>query len=239
MIKFVFRWAFRLLILAIVLIVAFILVKDSLMKSLVERRLRVETGLPVKIARFESDLLSPRLTLEGLKLYNSAEFGGTVFIDLPEIHLDYDATAFAAGKLRLKLARIDLAEVNIVEGPNGVTNLQALENRLKTRRAQFEIEFAGIDTLNLTVGKLRYTSLRQPHRNREFNIGLTNEVVNHVTSTADLSGVVLKVFMHQYLAARTPPEAASPWLLSRAGIAGRILQLLVETFARPTGTEVK
>ena len=56
--KRLFRWLFRLLILAIVLLVALVLLKDIIIKAVVEARLREATGMSVTIERLELGLMS-------------------------------------------------------------------------------------------------------------------------------------------------------------------------------------
>lgn len=194
--KFIFRWAFRLLILVIVLVVAGILLLDTIVRSLMESRIRAETGMDVKITRVNVGLASPTFTVEGFKLYNPAEFGGLPFLDLPELHLEYDREAAQRGKLRFKLVRVNLAEISVVKNQKGQLNiaaLAALENK-NTNQTQ-QLEFEGIDVLNLTLGKLNYVDLTNPALNRELRMGLNNEIVNNVRTAADLMNVMLKILM--------------------------------------------
>src|SRR5205809_75308 len=124
--KFLIRWTLRLFIISVVLVVALVLLKDPLLKALTEYRLRSRTGLDVRIGRFEVSLSSPRLVMENFKLYNSAEFGGSPLIEIPELQLECDPTAFAFRRLHLKLLRLHLSEVNIVESRDGRTNIMVL-----------------------------------------------------------------------------------------------------------------
>jgi len=196
MIKFVFRWAFRLLILVIVLGVALLLLKDLILKSVAEARIRAETGLETRIGRFETSFFSPTVTIADFILYNAAEFGGSPLVDVPELHLEMDRDALARRELHFRLVRFNLAEVNVVQNQDGKTNLEMLQERQK-KNPQAELTFTGIDTLNLTVGKLRFTHMKQPGQAREINLNLRNEVVTNVHSAADLTGVLVKIVLQQ------------------------------------------
>ena len=203
--KFLIRWAIRLFIISIVLVVALVLLKDTLLKALMEYRLRSQTGLDVRIGRFEVGLSSPRLTMENFKLYNSAEFGGFPLVEIPELHLECDATALAFRRLHLKLLRLHLSEVNIVESKGGRTNIMVLRARLQEKSGPrssdtnvgMGMKFQGIDTLNLTVGKVKYSSLRKPSSNLELDVGLQNEILTNVKSMEDLSGLLLKIIFRE------------------------------------------
>jgi hypothetical protein len=214
-IKFVFRWAFRLLILAIVLVIAVVLLKDTVAKSVAEQRIRRETGFDAKIGKLEVGLLSPQISIENFVLYNPAEFGGSPFLSIPDLHLEYNPDELAFHRLRLKLLRLDLKELNIVENMNGRTNIVDLlahvspetigHSNGKTNR---DVQFSGIDMLNLSVGTVRYVNLRKPQRNQEFNLALKNEIVQNVRSEEDMAGILFKILLRAgitiYLDHNTP-----------------------------------
>ncbi len=92
--KWLFRWLFRLLILLIVLVVAGVLLLNPIAKEITEYRIKRETGMDVKIGNLEVGILNPGVTIENLVLYNSAEFGGAPFIDLPELRVEYRSWKF-------------------------------------------------------------------------------------------------------------------------------------------------
>src|SRR4051794_20756716 len=158
--KFLFRWAFRLFILLLVLVVAGILLFDSIAKAVTEYRIKKQTGLDVKIGKMEVGLFNSKVTIEHFIIYNSAEFGGSPFIDMPELHVEYDRNALIANKLHCKLVRFNLAQVNVVENKEGKTNLELLEKRVQqatpsvstNKSSSANMQFTGIDTLNLTLG---------------------------------------------------------------------------------------
>ena len=201
--RFVVRWAFRLVILVVVLGVALVLLKDTLLKSLVEQRLRRETGLEVRIGKLEAGLFTPTVHLERLVIHNTAEFGGGPFLDLPEVHLEYDRLALASRKLHLTLVRLNLAEVNMVKNQAGRTNFEWLEARQKQKStaaaASPGFEFTGIDLLNLSIGKLRFTNLQQPSQTREVSIQLHNEMLRNVKAASDLSELLVKLVLQKAL----------------------------------------
>ena len=196
--KFVVRWAFRLVILLVVLAVAAVLLKDALLKSLTEHRLRTQSGLDVRIGKLEIGLLTPTITFDNFRIYNPVEFGGSPFIDLPELHVEYDRGALAAGKLHMILVRLNVAEINIVKNKAGQSNLEVLQARLKQKAAgnlKTSLEFAGINVLNLSVGKIKLTDLNRPSQVQEVNIGLKNEILRNVKSEMDLVGLMGKIML--------------------------------------------
>jgi uncharacterized protein involved in outer membrane biogenesis len=185
--KTLFRWAFRCFILLVILAVAGILLLDTIAREVAETRIKSETGLDVKIGRVRIGLFIPSITVENLVLYNRAEFGGSPLLDLPELHVEYDRQALLARKLHCQFVRLNLAQLNVVEDKNGRTNLDALR-----RRAQSSgFEFAGIDTLNLTLGKATFMRMSHPGQVDELKLDIHNQVLTNIKSAQDLTGVLM------------------------------------------------
>jgi hypothetical protein len=201
-IKFVFRWAFRLFLLAVVLVTVLLLLKDTLARNFAEAQIRRETGFEAKIGKLEFSLFSPTMTLENFTLYNPADFGGSTFLEVPELHIEYIRDELAFHRLHLKLLRLNLRSVNIVQDHHGRTNILEFMQKVSPddaehsrRRKTEEYEFTGVDMLNLSVGTIHYTNLRFPKRNQEINLALQNEIVRNVRSEQDLAGIILKILL--------------------------------------------
>jgi hypothetical protein len=216
--KFLFRWAFRLFIVLVVLVVAAVLLKDTLLKSWTEHRVRAQTGMDMTIGRFEVGLFSPTLTMEDVRVYNPAEFGGSPFLIVPDLHLECDSRALVRRKLRFKLARLSVTEMNVVESRTGQTNLlQALDTLQRAASTSvpdvgnlFGLEFGGIETLNLSLGKVRFTSLKQASKATEVQLALKDEVLTNVRSAADLTNLVMKVLFRNGITIVTDTPQAKP-----------------------------
>ncbi len=194
--KWFFKWGFRFALLLVVLLVGLALSLDSIFKALIRERLRAGTGMDVKIGKLSVSWLSPVVTIEQLQLYNPAEFGGTPFLDIRELHLEYDRAALWQRSLRVKLMRLDLAELNVVKSDAGRTNLVALRPAPPAAPPKpEEWIFAGVDVLNLTVGKVRFIDLKNLSQNREFNPNLRNHVFRDVKTTADLYGILFMIWL--------------------------------------------
>ncbi len=196
--KMLFRWAFRLLILLVVLLVAGILLLDAVAREILVYQISNRTGLEAKIGAVNIGLLNPRVTVEGLVIYNRPEFGGAPLLDLPEFHVEYDRRALWSGKLHFRLLRLNLAQITIVEDRNGRLNLQDLQKRMRqtggpvvsTKPSSGGYQFAGIDTLNLTFRGASFQSLKNPAVNETLNPDLRNQIFQKVNSPAALDGLV-------------------------------------------------
>jgi uncharacterized protein involved in outer membrane biogenesis len=192
MIRRLFRLVLYLLIVAVVLAVAAVLLKDTIVKEIMQRRIRQATGMDARIGQVDVSLLSPTVTIDDLKLYNPAEFGGSLCLSMPELHMEYDPNAARSGKVRLSLMRLNVEEIDVVQNKKGRINFEAVEQKATqggSGASHQEAVFSGIDTLNLTLGTLRWTSMATG-RQRVYQIGIKDQVFHGIKSEADLAALV-------------------------------------------------
>src|SRR5207244_12920932 len=112
--KKLFKWFFRLILVLVLLAVLLVLFLDPIAKALAERQIREQTGLGVKIGKVSIGLRSPTLALENFKLVNSPAFGGSTFIDAPELQAQYDMQELRVKKVRLSRLRMHLGQLDNV-----------------------------------------------------------------------------------------------------------------------------
>lgn len=217
--KFLFRWLFRIVVLTLLLGVALVLFKDAILEEITEQRLAARTGLEIRIDRLEVALLSPAITIEGFRIYNPAEFGGTPFLDFHELHVEYDRARLARGELELRLLRIDLDELSLVRDRQGQWNFQEISRRIKEHTPpdeRFTLDFAGIDILNLSVGRVKRVDLAAPDNVQVFRADLRDELFTDLRAPGDYvlaaSRLALKLGLKRLTAGTTnvPPIRASP-----------------------------
>jgi hypothetical protein len=114
--KWIFKWMFRLFLLAVVLVVVIFSCRSipfcACSLSTTSARRPAWTR---KSAAFNSDLPEPTIEIKDLKIYNPPSFGGTLFLDIPEIHAEYDRAALARREFHLTLLRFNLGELDIVK----------------------------------------------------------------------------------------------------------------------------
>ena len=217
-----FKWLFRilatLLLLLIVLLVAGVLLKDVIAKSIAERNLRESTGMDARISRLEVNLGTPTVNLEGLKLYNTPDFGGSTFLDLPELRIEYVPGDIRAGKIHFKTVRLHLAEVHVVRNKQGQTNLDLLQKETQRRSSGSNdksggagVDFGGIDTLYLTVGRIRITDETDARNNEVIDIGIKDEVGHNLKDEAAVqqwfTGVLIRLAFREAMeSSRTSTE---------------------------------
>ena len=203
--KFIFKWLFRLFLLAVVLVVVFFLSLDTILRVVVQHNIRAQTGMEAEIGKFHLGLMEPVVHIENFKLFNPASFGGTPFLVIPEIHAEYDRVAFAKKEIHVTLLRFNLGELDIVKNEAGQTNVFSLGLALPTKEtiaksrdtAEFKqrtgLNFKGIDVLNVSIGTAKFIDLKTPQNNREQKISIDNCVIKNVKTGADLVGLAALV----------------------------------------------
>jgi len=204
--KRVLKWLAGLCLLAIALLVIFLLSLDPVLRWIAVRSIHEQTGMKAEIGSFHLGLRDQSVTIKDLKLYNPPGFGDTPFINIREIHVEYDNDALKnKGELHFTLVRFDLGELNIVKNEAGRTNLLDLGLTLPSKdelakskgtdeiKKRTGLKFTGIDMLNVSVGTARYIDLADQKNNREQNIGLENVPVPNVKTPADLTGLVVLI----------------------------------------------
>jgi uncharacterized protein involved in outer membrane biogenesis len=202
MMKWLFKWLFRLFLLAVVLVVILLLSLNSILRVVIENRIRARTGMDAEIGKFSAGLLEPTVEIQNLRLYNPPAFGGTPFLNIPEIHVEYDRAALARREIHLTLLRFNLGEFDIVKNEAGQTNLFSLGVPLTAKKSsggaagfkeQTGYDFKSIDVLNVSVGTVKFIDLKNQRNNREQTIGLDNLVIKNVKSQNDLAGLAVLV----------------------------------------------
>ena len=197
MIRRLFRWAFYLFITCVVLLVAGILLLDTIAKEVLQSQIRAETGMDAKIGRCSVSLLNPTITVEDFKLYNTPEFGGSPCVDMPELHLEYDRPALWSRKIHFKLIRLNVAEVVLVNGKPGKSNFRAAQKNNPPSSAKTTTigrwQFTGIDTLNLTLKKLRVKTIDTPAQDQEYNFGLKEKIYRNLVKPEDFQAVAFLI----------------------------------------------
>jgi hypothetical protein len=195
-------WFFRILwwltFVAIVLVIIVIVNREWIVKELVERQIRKDTGMNLEIGDFSFSVLDSKVTLNNSKLYNPADFGGTLFLDMPEVHIEYDRAALRRHELHITFMRVNLRELDVVKNAAGATNLMSIINKVEPRqrggRGRKAIplngcQFTGIDVLNISIGTVKFIDLKNQMRNRTLAFGIRNQTIPNVRSPADFIGL--------------------------------------------------
>jgi hypothetical protein len=214
------RWSIAVSIVLLALLLALVLARDVLLKAIAERSIEDDTGLRAVIGELHTSLGSGALHIRNLKLYNPPEFGGGLMADVPEVFVDLDAAQAADGKLHFRNLKLVLSELNVVKSAAGRFNIEGVEKRIRERlhrrkhrhRDKFEFEFAGIEQMHLTLGRVLYTDLKRARRPLTLNLAINDETVTDLKTEDDLeswaASMVLRIIMQVSLKQLKAPPGA-------------------------------
>jgi uncharacterized protein involved in outer membrane biogenesis len=179
------KWLFILLAVVIALAVGFLFSKDAVAKAAVEQQLRAQTGMDVKIGKLSLKVLSPIATLENVTLYNPADFGGVPFLNIREMHVEFDREALAHRELKLKLLKLTVTELTVVRNDRDQTNLVTLATTPKPATNSEMIDFKGIEVANFSIQRVAFVDLKNQRNNRQYNWNVQNQVFRDLKSSGE------------------------------------------------------
>jgi uncharacterized protein involved in outer membrane biogenesis len=191
--------------LLVVAVAVLVLSANRIVRTIARSVIEQNTGLPTQIEDLRISLRQPGIHVRGFKLTNTPEFGGETFLELPELRIELDGQSLREDKVRFKLVRLNLAEIHVVVDERGRLNTQVIKERTDAANAakpdrptkpDEDREFAGLDRFELTLGKLRYTDLRDPDAARSFDFGMTNAVIENVKTKEELGAhLITKILL--------------------------------------------
>lgn len=230
--KLVLVWIVGLCGIFLAVILTLVVFKDNIFRWLAERNIQHRTGMKASIGELRVGLGSASVLVKHLRLYNSTEFGGTVFFHVPEIYVQMDPEKVSAGLLHLKEFRFSLAELNVVKSRNGQMNVDRLQKVLETNApisnpsgVKLPYKFDGIDSLTLTLHTIRLTDLQQPKNSYETDLGLEAEQVKNLKSEDELKAWVVLLAVKLAVQERYKAEGAQR---SKVGLRKLLQELLKE-----------
>ncbi len=220
------RWTIGVLLVLLTLLLALAFFKDSILRGLAERTIRQQTGFGAAIGQLHFNWRAAQLTIKDLRLTNPPVFGGGTLLDVPEIYLALDAAQAKEGQLHFNEVRLNVAALHLVRNRQGQLNVQLPVKKSPSTnvpvrndpsvpqpkpKAPGSYQFAGIDKLVLTVGKLTYTDLAHPENSSELDFDIQGEEVTGLETPADinhwLANLVVRIALQEYLKHPAKPQS--------------------------------
>ena len=207
----------------ITLLVVGLLSFDWIVKRTIQSRVNASGVAEVEIGSLNIGLLRPHLEVRNLKVFGQSQFGGVQILDLPELRVEYDRDAFKARELKLRLLRIRLNELTLVDGfAGGETNmfqrlqgyselivaytnrLSEVTNRLDLASAQRigNATFTGLDRLELTVGRVRFLDMKDPLSEKVATLNINRRVMTNITDLSGMAPLAMELLVRTTLGAK-------------------------------------
>ncbi len=187
-------------VLAIVVVFALGVIKNFALKMAVEQGVRSVTGLPMSIRKFDLGLLTTKIDIREMKVFNPKDFPEKTMLSMPSIYVDYNLTSFFKGKVHITDAVLDLKEFFLIKNKEGRFNIDALkssgaapqEKEGPKEEKPSQAPEIQIDSLELKIGRViykDYTAGDEP-RVQEFNVNL-DERYENITNPQALVGLIV------------------------------------------------
>lgn len=188
--RWIVRIALGLVVLFVAVVVAAVLLFDTIIRQVMIARVEAATGMKATIGAVHVGFRSGVVVIRDFRLYNQPEFGNSVCLDMPVLRIECDPAALTDKTLHLKLVEVDLKQIGVVEDKQGRSNFGSLEHKAGAPSVSHDIsasgmKFAGIDTLDLSLGTLQLRDAKGRETDVPFNIH--HEVLHNVKSESDLA----------------------------------------------------
>jgi hypothetical protein len=196
---------------------------DWIVKRTIQSRINASGVAEVEIGSLNIGLLRPFLEVRDLKVYGQSQFGGVQLLDMPELRVEYDREALNRQELKLRLVRIRLNELTLMDGfAGGQTNMfqrmqgyselvvaytnrvSELTNRVDLDRAQRvgNATFRGIDRLELTLVRVRFVDVKDPLSEKVAALNINRRVMTNIADLPALAPLAMELLVRTTLGAK-------------------------------------
>ena len=115
------------LIVLVVIIAAFLILKDVLIKSAITTVGSNVLGAPIKVGSFHLGLIKQKVHIKKMVVSQPKGYPEGTMVDVPEVRVDYNLGALIGGKLHLPLVIFNLKEVVLIKDKDGKLNVDSLK----------------------------------------------------------------------------------------------------------------
>jgi hypothetical protein len=219
----------KILLAAFAVLAALFLARNLIARKSVEIAVERLTGFPIEIGSVNLALFSSRIDARNIKLLNPPGFREKLFLELPQLHLDYRLGSILAGAPHINEMLLDIHKLVIVKNDKGESNAMKLKGVLSRGNTSGHYR---IDTLRVRIGTVTTVDRTGKTRNLPLNLTAT---YHNITDSTDITRLVLLTALSQ---TRLPDIGIKPDELKKGleGVVGTAAGLL--NAAGETGKEL-
>jgi hypothetical protein len=177
----------------VVLVFTLFLARNVIARKSVEYGAKKITGFPLTIGSVDLKLFSSKLDVHDLKLMNPPEFQEKMFVDMPELYVDYRLPSMFSRVPHVNDMLINIKQLVIVKNKTD-SNVQKLKGVLLPPGSTSSTKYA-VDKLRIHVGTVTikdYSRAKPSDRDITLNLDRT---YNNITDSTDISRLVLLTVM--------------------------------------------
>jgi hypothetical protein len=187
------------IIAALVVLVAIVFFARNLIaRASVEYGAKKITGFPLTIGSVDLEVFSGKVDVHDLKLMNPPEFQEQMFVDMPELYVDYRLRSMISGAPHINDMLINIKQLVIVKNNKGESNAQKLKGVVSGGGGSGGISTKyAVDKLRIHIGTLTvkdFSRAKPFERTASLNIDATYK---NITDSTDITRLVLLTVMGQ------------------------------------------
>ena len=146
----------------VVLVAILFLARNVIARKSVEYGARRITGFPLTIGAVDLQLFSSKVDVHDLKLMNPPEFQETMFVDMPELYVDYRLHSMISGAPHINSMLINIKQLVIVKNNKGDSNAQKLKGVVSSGGGSSKSSKYAIDKLRVHIGTVTIKDFSRP-----------------------------------------------------------------------------
>lgn len=179
----------RLIIVLLVLAAGLYLGRNIIARYAVQAGAEKMTGFPMKIGSLDLAFAQSRIAVRDLSLRNPSEFKEPVFVEMPELTVDYDASSMLGGTPHLTSLVVDLKRIVIVRTKNGDSNAMKLKGALGGGgggKSQYKV-----DVFRLKIGTVEFKDYKMGNPMEKTITLNLDETYRNFSDATDINRLVL------------------------------------------------
>jgi hypothetical protein len=187
----------KILAVLIILLVILFLARNFIARKSVEIGAKKITGFPLEIGSVDLGLFSSKVDVHDLKLMNPPEFPEKMFVDMPQLYVDYRLGSMISGAPHINDMLINIKQLVIVKNNQGESNAQKLKGVVSSGGGSSKSTKYAVDKLRIHIGSVTIKDFSHPkmtERNITLNVDAT---YNNITDSTDITRLVLLTVMSQ------------------------------------------
>ena len=178
----------------VILLVILFFSRNFIARVSVEYGAKKITGFPLKIGSVDVGLFSSKVDVRDLTLMNPPEFQEKMFVDMPQLYIDYRLHSMLSGAPHINDMLINIKQLVVVKTDKGDSNAMKLKGVVFSGKSSSKYT---IDKLRIHVGTVTVKDYSRPkptERNISLNIDAT---YSNITDSTDITRLVLLTVMSQ------------------------------------------
>ncbi|MGD0016602.1 MAG: hypothetical protein ABSC38_03675 [Verrucomicrobiia bacterium] len=184
----------RILLVLVALLVILFFTRNFVARKVVEVGVMKVTGFPLEIGSVNLGLFASKLDVHDLKLMNPPEFQEKMFVDMPQLYVDYRLASMLKKAPHINDMLINIKQLVIVTSKKGESNAKKLKGTVSSGDSSTKYS---IDKLRVHVGTVTikdFSRAKPSERNITLNVDAT---YNNITDATDITRLVLLTVMSQ------------------------------------------